>query len=151
MLPLPAGPAAWPSWTALAEAWWCLLAVDLGLRLVPYPRVERLFRRAPREGSRPGAASAVARCVWAAGAASRHHLWPMRCLPHALCLRRLLARRGIVGVLRIGVARDEDRLLAHAWVEWEGKPLGEREDSIARFEPLVGAEEADRAVSLLSR
>lgn len=139
-------------WVALAEAWSSLLAIDLGLRLFPYPRVERLFGRAPREGSRPAEeAGAVARCVWAAGAASRHHLWPMRCLPHALCLRRLLARRGIEGILRIGVARDGDRLLAHAWIEHEGRPLGEGEESVGRFEPLLEAEEADRAASLLSR
>jgi hypothetical protein len=150
----PRRPHGFSDWAALTEAWWCLLAVDLCLRLFPYPRVERLFGRSPlegREGSRPAAARDMARCVWAAGAASRHHLWPMRCLPHALCLRRLLARRGIEGVLRIGVARQEDRLLAHAWIEWEGKPLGEAEESIARFEPLQGNEEADRAVSLLAR
>jgi hypothetical protein len=134
----------------LAEAWSCLLAIDLGLRLLSYPRVERLFGRAPRNTSRPADASSVSRCVWATGAASRHHLWPMRCLPHALCLRRLLGRRGIEGILRIGVAREEDRLLAHAWVEWEGKPLGEAAESIARFEPLLAAEEAGRAASLLS-
>ena len=150
----PRRPSGLADWSALAEAWWCLLAVDLGLRLFPYPRVERWFGRSPlegREGSRPAGASEVARCVWAAGAASRHHLWPMRCLARSLCLRRLLARRGIAGVLRIGVAREDGRLLAHAWVEWEGKPLGDSEESIARFEPLLGAEEADRAVSLLSR
>ncbi|HKH43125.1 MAG TPA: lasso peptide biosynthesis B2 protein [Thermoanaerobaculia bacterium] len=146
----PRRPRGFADWAALAEAWWCLLAVDLCLRLFPYPRVERLFGRAPREGSRPAGASGVARCVWAAGAASRHHLWPMRCLARSLCLRRLLARRGIGATLRIGVAREGDRLLAHAWIEWEGRPLGEGE-SIARFEPLLGAEEADRAASLLSR
>jgi hypothetical protein len=74
----------------------------------------------------------------------------MRCLARSLCLRRLLAGRGIEGILRIGVAREEGRLLAHAWIEWEGKPLGEREESIARFEPLLKGEEADRAASLLS-
>lgn len=151
----PRRPRGLADWTALAEAWWCLVAIDLGLRLFPYPRVERLFGRSlleGREGNRPAAAASdVSRCVWAAGAASRHHLWPMRCLPHALCLRRLLARRGIEGVLRIGVAREEARLLAHAWIEWEGKPLGEREESITRFEPLLEVEEADRAASLLSR
>jgi len=136
-------------WTALAEAWSCLLAADLALRLLPYRRVERLFGPAP--ASRPARPGAVSRSVWAAGAASRHHLWPMRCLPHALCLRRLLARRGIEGVLRIGVAREGDRLLAHAWIEHEGRPLGEVEESIARFAPLLGAEETDRAASLLSR
>ena len=146
----PRRPSSRADWAVLAEAWWCLLAADLGLRLFSYPRVERRFGRAPRKVSRPAGANEVARCVWAAGAASRHHLWPMRCLARSLCLRRLLAKRGIEGVLRIGVAREEGRLLAHAWVEWEGKPLGEREESIARFEPLLGAEEADRVVSLLS-
>lgn len=129
-------PRGFSDWVALAEAWWCLLAADLGLRLLPYPRVERRFGRAPREGSRPADARDVARCIWAAGAASRHHLWPMYCLSHALCLRSLLARRGIEGVLRIGVAREEDWLRAHAWIEWEGKPLGEKEESVAPFGPF---------------
>jgi hypothetical protein len=74
----------------------------------------------------------------------------MTCLPRGLCLRLLLARRGIAGILRIGVARDGERLLAHAWIEHDGRPLGEGE-SIGRFEPLLGNEEADRAASLLSR
>lgn len=137
-------------WAVLAEAWSSLLAIDLALRLLPYRRVERLFGSVPRRSSRPASSDDVARCVWAAGAASRHHLWSMTCLPRAFCLRCLLARRGVAGILRIGVARDERRLLAHAWIEWDGKPLGEAEESVARFAPLLGGEEADRAVSLLS-
>ena len=45
------------------------------------------------------------RLVWATAAAARHHLYPMRCLPQALCLRWLLGRHGIAAELRIGVAR----------------------------------------------
>jgi hypothetical protein len=73
----------------------------------------------------------------------------MHCLERSLCLRQLLGRRGLETRLRIGVAREEDRLLAHAWVEWEGRPLGETESAVACFEPLLDAEEAAVAGCLL--
>lgn len=110
------------------------------MRLFPFRWVERRLGLVSRRRSRPIDPEVVSCCVWAAGAASRHHLWPMRCLARSLSLRRLLGKRGVEGVLRIGVARDGDRLLAHAWIEWEGRPLGEAEESIARFEPMTLAE-----------
>jgi Transglutaminase-like superfamily len=61
----------------------------------------------------------------------------MRCLPRALCLRWLLGRHGIRTDLRIGVARKEAGLDAHAWVEREGRPVGEGPDVADRFAPLV--------------
>ena len=121
---------------AFARAWILLLAADLSLRALSYPRVERLFAPAPggkvegEEGERE-----VARLAWATSAAARRHLYPMRCLPRALCLRWLLGRRGFPSELRIGVAREEGELLAHAWVEREGRPVGE--DGVAeRFAAL---------------
>lgn len=62
----------------------------------------------------------------------------MHCLPHSLVLARMLRRRGIAAELRIGVAREPDRLLAHAWVEWEGRALGETTEGLASFTPLSG-------------
>lgn len=122
---------------ALLRAWWMLLIVDLGLRLLPFARLERWL--APRPG-RPGGAVAepalVERLVWATRAAARHHLYPMRCLPRALCLRWLLGRRGIETSLRIGVSKRRGDLVAHAWVERNGRPVGDLEDVRDRFAPL---------------
>jgi hypothetical protein len=83
--------------------------------------------------------SAVGRLVWATEAAARHHLYPMRCLPKALCLRWLLGRHGIAAELRIGVARQAGELSAHAWVERRGRPVGEGPGVGERFVPLGSA------------
>lgn len=126
-------------WLVLGEAWLVLLAADLGLRLLPYPRVDRLFspwhRTAGPRDMPPGRDAAV-RSAWATKAAARRHLWQMRCLPQSLCLRWLLARRGLPAELRLGVVREEHGLVAHAWVELDGQPVGESEEGISRFAPL---------------
>jgi hypothetical protein len=119
---------------AFLRAWAVLLAADLGLRLLPFRRLESLLTPRPRGEEDEGA---VGRLVWATAAAARHHLYPMRCLPRALCLRWLLGRHGIRADLRIGVARHEARLDAHAWVEREGRPVGEGPGVADRFAPLA--------------
>ena len=120
---------------AFLRAWTVLLVADWGLRLLPFARLERLL--APARGSRLPDEAAVPRLVWATAAAARHHLYPMRCLPRALCLRWLLGRHGIETDLRIGVARrGENRLDAHAWVERQGRPVGEGADVGERFAAL---------------
>ena len=119
-----------------ARAWGLLLAADLSLRFLSFPRVDRWFASAatgaPEEGE-------TGRLVWATEAAARHHLYPMRCLPKALCLRRLLGRHGIEAELRIGVSTRDGALAAHAWVECQGVPVGETRDVEDRFAPLRSA------------
>jgi hypothetical protein len=119
---------------AFLRAWVVLLAADLGLRLLPFGRLESLL--APKPAPRQADEAAVGRLVWATAAAARHHLYSMRCLPRALCLRWLLGRQGIRTDLRIGVARGEAGLDAHAWVEREGRPVGEGPGVAERFAPL---------------
>lgn len=48
--------------------------------------------------------------------------WDSRCLMRSLVLLRMLARRGVVCRLVIGV-RPGETLEAHAWVEHDGHPL----------------------------
>jgi hypothetical protein len=123
---------------ALARAWVLLLAADVGLRLLPYPRVECWLAPADRAGAAPEE-EAVPRLVWATAAAARHHLYPMRCLPQSLCLRWLLGRHGITAELRIGVERRRGELRAHAWVERDGRPVGEGPGVADRWAPLGSA------------
>jgi hypothetical protein len=118
---------------AFVRAWTLLLAADLGLRALPFPRVDRWLT--PPLASEPEE-PAVGRLVWATEAAARHHLYPMRCLPKALCLRWLLGRHGIESELRIGVSRQDGGLAAHAWVERQGRPVGEPARVEDRFSPL---------------
>jgi hypothetical protein len=122
---------------AFLRAWGVLLVADLGLRLLPFSRLER--RLAPRPGRGAADPALVERLVWATRAAARHHLYPMRCLPRALCLRWLLGRHGIETSLRIGVSKRRGDLVAHAWVERDGHPVGDVEDVRDRFALLRGA------------
>ena len=48
--------------------------------------------------------------------------WDSRCLMRSLVLLRMLARRGVVCQLVIGV-RPGEKFEAHAWIEHEGHPL----------------------------
>ena len=78
----------------LFEAWWRLLAAALRLRLAPRSTVARAVLAATaREGryDKGGTVPAVARAVARAAA---HHVRPMTCLPRALALQRMLAKRG---------------------------------------------------------
>jgi hypothetical protein len=121
---------------AFAQGWIFLLLADLGLRAVSFARLDGWLT--PTVKGQPDEA-AVGRLVWATAAAARHHLYPMRCLPQALCLRWLLGRHGMAAELKIGVARQEDGLAAHAWVERRGQPVGEASSVEQRFATLGSA------------
>ncbi len=121
---------------AFARAWALLLAADLGLRLLPFPRLERWLAPPPAGAAAAAQETAVPRLVWATAAAARHHLYPMRCLPQALCLRWLLGRHGIAAELRLGVERRRGEVRAHAWLERDGRPVGDEPGVADRWVPL---------------
>ena len=60
-----------------------------------------------------------------------------RCLVRSLLLFGMLSRLGRAPVLRLGVARDGDRLLSHAWVMLDGHPVGEERGVLDSFKPIV--------------
>jgi hypothetical protein len=62
-------------------------------------------------------------------AAARNSLVPSSCLERSIAIWWLLARRGIATQLRIGVRKDQGKLAAHAWVEYQGHAIGEPEAS----------------------
>lgn len=124
------GLASWERWLLL-RLLVLLPAIGAALRLLGFNRTRALLGRAvptpkpslagapPQPSDRP---RRIARLV--AMAACRG---PYRatCLRQSLALWWLLRRRGIPAELRIGVRKDGDALLAHAWVEQEGAPLGQ--------------------------
>jgi hypothetical protein len=123
-----------------ARAWLLLLAVDLGLRLFSFRRVQAWAQRSG--GNRRSLASAaeararVRQLSEQVDRAADHHLVPMRCLRRTLALQWLLGRAGIASTLRIGVRKEAGRLLAHAWLEKDGLPLTEPQAVTDRFVPL---------------
>lgn len=103
----------------------CLgVLVETGLRVVSVNRLSRWLGL----GTTPTASSGPpSREVHGVVAATDRVLgvWPRRgrCLRRSLVLGALLREHG--PVLRIGVRRRGDGIVAHAWIEIEGTPVGE--------------------------
>jgi len=110
----------------LVQAGFYSLAVEAGLRTLSLRKLAALLGVAVRDGH--GAASEakaadVASSVRATDAWLQH--WPAkgRCLRRSLVLGAMLRRHR--PVLRIGVIRDQGGLLAHAWLEIDGRRVAE--------------------------
>ena len=110
--------------------------IALMLRLKGLRGVQAAIGRiAPRD--RPDGLEPVdiARLV---AAASRHGVYRRECLPTALSLQWLLARRGVDSRLHLGVRRGEGIIEAHAWIEHAGEPLIEGPVVRDHFAPFPG-------------
>jgi hypothetical protein len=71
--------------------------------------------------------------------ASRHGPYRATCLRQSLALWWLLRRRGLPAELRIGVAKVDAQMQAHAWVELAGRVINDRAtvaDDYAVYEDL---------------
>ncbi len=101
--------------------------VRLGLWVLPFrvmkERVEKITSSAASSSGQPVTQNlrVVLRVASSVRRASRY-VPAATCLTQALATQILLARRGQVSNLRIGVSKgQEGELKAHAWVESEGK------------------------------
>ena len=80
--------------------------------------------------------------------AARRGVFRPKCLVRSMALHRMLERSGIDGsVIRIGVKREGDELLAHAWVEQMGITLIDPPSEVAAFARLTEAKLADLSAS----
>src|SRR2546423_6105648 len=94
-------------------------------------------RPADHRGEATRAARAIQR-------AATYGVFRPRCLVRALALHRYLGRMGLTNsVVRIGVRREANELLAHAWVEYDGLVFGETKATAATFALLTEARLAD--------
>jgi hypothetical protein len=73
------------------------------------------------------------------GRASRCYPARIRCLHRSLVLHHWLRREGLPSVLRIGVGKDHDLLVAHAWVELAGLVVNDSAAAVSAFTPLTDA------------
>jgi len=120
----------------LLRAWWHLLLVDVALRLIP---VTWLLPRTPA-ATPTTPPLPLARIGWLLEVARRHALMQSTCLKDALVLVRVLRAEGIDATLKIGVARGDRGLRAHAWVEHRGVPLFQSADG-GTYTALLAATE----------
>lgn len=112
------------------------LAADVGVRLLPLPRVCPWFGvRLSGDVSPPGPDMTLRerRRQRAVGMITRH--WPF-VDEEAICLRRALLLgwvfRARDPLLRLGVARIDGQIRAHAWLEFNGGAVGTE----GAYEPL---------------
>jgi len=111
--------------TYLREAMVMLVLARLAVRFVPPQQLFAWADRPPRRLRRFAAdeASWVAWAVETLGGRTN-----ALCLPRALAAHVMLRRRGIASRLCLGVARKDETIAAHAWVEVGGdKFAGETE------------------------
>jgi hypothetical protein len=123
----------------LAAAYVSLLATDVALRAIGFKRL--MARIQPARDGIPVRSAALRRAYRYAAMleqASRYHFVRARCLHRSLALHHWLRRKGLASELRIGVRRDGGQLLAHAWVEVDGRVINDRPESVAVFAPLKG-------------
>ena len=109
--------------------------VALGIRAVGLRRVQA-FLAPPTSNARPPSAASLDSARRIAGLvaiAARHGPYRAKCLPLSLTLQRVLQGEGIESELRLGVRKDGDALVGHAWVEHGGTPLLEERDVHERF------------------
>jgi Transglutaminase-like superfamily len=118
----------------------CLLSV-IALHLIGFGRWKRILwassgggNLGPTTSSHRDASTAR---VYASvvDMVARNTPWGLvTCLPRSLTLWWLLRQRGIESELRIGVRRDGEHVVAHAWVVCHDTVVGESEHE--RFEPF---------------
>ena len=130
---------SWADRALLVRAFVLVSAVRVGLWVLPYRTVERLTECpvTPREMTPEEELLSLRRIVGAVEAMSRRLLGAKPCLTQALAAQRILRQGGIDSTLRIGVAKDGQELLAHAWLERGERVLIGGGRSPRLYAPLV--------------
>jgi Transglutaminase-like superfamily len=100
----------------LREAAVTLFLARTAVRVIPAAQVFAWANRPPRHVRR-FATDEIGWVLWAIDAAAAKFRKEVLCLPRALATHAMLRRRGITSRLCLGVAREQDKLAAHAWVE----------------------------------
>lgn len=136
----------WQRWQALppwqkrllvkACAWmplfWC------GLRLLGLNRLLAWVERRPLANS--GVPSLTPDQIRSAGqmvnTAALYPPYPQACLARSLLLVWWLRGQGVQAHVVIGIRMTLGRLDAHAWAEWDGKPINDRADIAGTYTPF---------------
>lgn len=132
-----------------AHAWSDLLRAQLELLVVQLTVWTRPVVRSAIRGSEHSTANLSAsphlppnlkaiRIARAVSRAATYGVFRPKCLVRAITLQRLLERAGIPGSsVRIGVRLENGEFTAHAWVELQGRVLGDRRDHTSRYSRLT--------------
>ncbi len=121
----------------LVNTYFLLAAIRLGLWLSTFKKLRQRLAKIERTSFPEQDAAELNRVIWAVNLASRYQLGGVKCLARALATQVLLSRRGYSTELRIGVVKKENnQLLAHAWVESNGEVVIGGINNLADFQPF---------------
>lgn len=123
----------------LVSAILLLTTVRLGLLLLPFQTLRRFLAGITQTTSKLKTDQSLDKVVWAVRVASRY-MPGIKCLARALTTQVLLGRRGYQTQLRIGVAKGQGGLEAHAWVESQGRVVIGGLKDLERYTPLPDLE-----------
>ena len=120
----------------LVVAQWNLLAALWTVRRRPPGELLRLVNEAPPDNGARNAAQ-LERLATAVDRVARFGVFRPTCLVRAVALERQI-RRANAGpaVVRIGVRPVSGKLLAHAWIELDGRVVGDDPARVRRYTPL---------------
>jgi transglutaminase superfamily protein len=119
----------------LREAALMLTLTRLAVRFVPAARIFSWADRPPRYINR-FANDEVRWVAWSVERIGNNPRMNALCLPRALAVQAMLRRRGIASRLCLGVTREEQKLIAHAWVE-VGESTAILDSAFPRFTRLA--------------
>jgi hypothetical protein len=130
-------------WILLVQAWSLLLVLDIALRMLPFRKVQGWIRSPDQpEVSTIKAEKIIQRSSDFVDLAARHHLYPMTCLRRSLALQWLLSRSGLDTTLQFGVRRENGKLQAHAWLDYQGQVIDKIRIPIEQYANLKAKEVA---------
>lgn len=131
-------------WKDLLRAQAVLLRAHRDMRTRPTGDMVRDEQPQPITTSVTDRLDDARRIALAVNRAAAFGVFRPKCLVRSMALRRMLNDAGIEGALvRVGVQLTHGRFVAHAWVEYGGKVVGDDADSVARYVPLTGIQVAD--------
>jgi transglutaminase superfamily protein len=125
-----------------------LIVVDARLRFLGLRR-SLSWAESANSDPQPGGVDRARRYADCIARTARHHFLRARCLHQSVLLQRWLRREGIASDLRIGVAKGNEALRAHAWVEVAGEVVNDVPLAVRGFVPLVDAAGVARAQAWL--
>jgi hypothetical protein len=123
----------------LVQALFLVVAIRVGLWLLPLRTVRRGLARIARTPPRPtlDRGPCLDRIAWAVKAASRY-VPEATCLTQALAAQVLVERAGLPSRVCLGVALDQgESFRAHAWLESEGR-IVVGGPAVEQYTPLLG-------------